>query len=86
VDGSVRRMELIRQCNDRHGHHPFFSRDQCGPHNPFLIGKEAARRYFEIMDQCAVVQQMRKDAGLNGSGFLACPAGKVLDPITNACK
>jgi metallo-beta-lactamase class B len=81
VDGSVRRMEIIRECDKPRHHH-----DQCGPHNPFLIGKEAARRYFEIMDQCAVVQQMRKDAGLNGSGFLACPAGKVLDPITNTCK
>jgi metallo-beta-lactamase class B len=86
VDGSIRRMDIIRECDDKHGHHKFGRHDVCGPHNPFLIGKEAARRYFEIMDQCAVVQQMRKDAGLNSSGFLVCPAGKVLDPITNTCK
>jgi metallo-beta-lactamase class B len=82
VDGSVRRMEEIRECNGRHG----WWRELCGLRNPFLIGKEAARRYFEIMDQCAVVQQMRKDAGLDGNGFLACTKPKVLDPITNTCK
>ena len=34
VDASLDRMEIIRECNDRRGHH-----DQCGPHNPFLIGQ-----------------------------------------------
>lgn len=81
VDGSVRRMELIRECRDGRGR-----QDVCGPHNPFLIGKEAARRYFEIMDQCAVVQGMRRAAGLDGNGFLACPKGQALDPKTNTCK
>lgn len=80
VDGSVRRMEIIRECNN-----PRTRNDQCGPHNPFLIGKEAARRYFEIMDQCAVVQQMRKDAGLDGNGFLSCKSPQVLNPITDTC-
>ena len=37
VDASLDRMEIIRECNDRRGR-----QDQCGPHNPFLIGKEAA--------------------------------------------
>jgi metallo-beta-lactamase class B len=68
VDGSIRRMELIRECNDRRGHQQFGRHDVCGPHNPFLIGKEAARRYFEIMDQCAVVQTMRTEAGLPSTG------------------
>ena len=63
VDGSIRRMELIRECNQpRHRH------DQCGPHNPFLLGREGARRYFEIMNQCAVVQYERAEAGLNNTG------------------
>jgi metallo-beta-lactamase class B len=75
VDGSIRRMEIIRECNDRHGHHKFGRHDQCGPHNPFLIGKEAARRYFEIMDQCAVVQTMRTQAGVDGTG-LKCLKGQ----------
>jgi metallo-beta-lactamase class B len=64
VDGSVRRMETIRECSNPRNRH-----DLCGPHNPFLIGKESARRYFEIMDQCAVVQTMRQEAGLDGNGF-----------------
>jgi metallo-beta-lactamase class B len=95
VDGSIRRMELIRECNDKQGPHIGWNdgrgyhkgwNDQECRNNPFLIGKDAARRYFEIMDQCAVVQQMRSASGLNGSGFLACPVGKVLDPLTNTCK
>jgi metallo-beta-lactamase class B len=79
VDGSIRRMEIIRECNDRRGHH-----DQCGPHNPFLIGKEAARRYFEIMNQCAVVRQEREQAGLSANG-LGCPDVSKLDTTTGIC-
>jgi len=63
VDGSFDRMEIIRECNDRRGRH-----DQCGRHNPFLIGREEARRYFEILEQCALVQLMRQEAGLNNDG------------------
>jgi metallo-beta-lactamase class B len=82
LDGSVRRMEEIRECNARHG----WWHELCGLRNPFLIGKEAARRYFEIMNQCSVVQQMRKDNGQDGNGFLACTRPQVLDPLTNTCK
>lgn len=64
VDGSIRRMEIIRECDD-----PRTRNDVCGPHNPFLIGKEAARRYFEIMDQCAVVRYEREAAGLPANGL-----------------
>jgi metallo-beta-lactamase class B len=72
VDGSIRRMELIRECDEPRNRHDNRGRkDLCGPHNPFLIGKEAARRYFEIMDQCAVVRWERENAGLpaNGLGY-----------------
>ena len=67
MDGSIRRMEIIRECQDKRGR-----QDVCGPHNPFLIGKEGARRYFEIMNQCAVVRYDREAAGLpaNGLGLL----------------
>jgi metallo-beta-lactamase class B len=63
VDASLHRMALIRECRNKSGRN-----DLCGPHNPFLIGKEAARSYFEIMEQCAVVQTMRQEAGLKPSG------------------
>jgi metallo-beta-lactamase class B len=69
VDGSIRRMEIIRECDDRDGHHGFFRHDQCGPHNPFLLGREGARRYFEIMNQCAVVRYEREKAGLARDGL-----------------
>ncbi|MGB5745329.1 MAG: MBL fold metallo-hydrolase [Desulfobacterales bacterium] len=64
VDGSLDRMAIIRRCNDRRGRH-----HQCGRHNPFLIGKKAARRYFEILEQCAVVQLYRQEAGLPDTGL-----------------
>jgi metallo-beta-lactamase class B len=64
VDGSIRRMEIIRECDDRRHRH-----DQCGPHNPFLIGKEGAKTYFEIMNQCAVVRYDREFAGLPANGL-----------------
>ena len=64
VDGSIRRMEIIRECQDKRGR-----QDVCGPHNPFLIGKEGARRYFEIMNQCAVVRYDREAAGLPRDGL-----------------
>ena len=68
VDASLDRMEMIRECNEpRHRH------DLCGPHNPFLIGEKAARRYFEIMDQCAVVQIKRQEAGLDNTGLKTLP-------------
>lgn len=76
VDASLDRMEIIRECDDRHGHHKFGRHDQCGPHNPFLIGEKAARRYFEIMDQCALVQKMRQEAGLDGTGLKTLPPPK----------
>jgi len=64
VDASLDRMEIIRECNDRRGRH-----HKCGRHNPFLLGKKGARRYFEIMDQCVVVQIAREEAGLNNTGL-----------------
>jgi hypothetical protein len=68
VDASLDRMEIIRECNDRHGRH-----DQCGPHNPFLIGKKAALRYFEIMDWCSEVQRNRQEAGIDSTGLNYLP-------------
>lgn len=64
VDGSIRRMEIIRECQGKRGR-----RDVCGPRNPFLLGHEGARRYFEIMNQCAVVRYMREAAGLPRDGL-----------------
>jgi metallo-beta-lactamase class B len=69
VDASLNRMKLIRECNDRQGR-----QNLCGSHNPFLIGKKAARRYFEIMDQCAVIQTMRQEAGLDNTGLKLLPS------------
>ena len=72
VDASLDRMAIIRQCEDRRARGrdggSKFHNQRCGQ-NPFLIGKEAARRYFEIMDQCALVQKMRQEAGLNSAGL-----------------
>jgi metallo-beta-lactamase class B len=68
VDASLDRMALIRGCRNKSGRN-----DLCGPHNPFLIGKTAARRYFEIMYQCAVVQTMRQKVGLSSSGLEKLP-------------
>jgi metallo-beta-lactamase class B len=68
VDASLDRMEIIRKCNDRHGCH-----DQCGPHNPFLIGKRSAVRYFEIMDWCSEVQRNRQEAGIDPTGLNYLP-------------
>ena len=79
VDGSIRRMEIIRECDKPRNRH-----DQCGPHNPFLIGQEGARRYFEIMNQCAVVRQEREAAGLPANG-LGCPDVSKLDTTTGIC-
>ena len=79
VDGSIRRMELIRECDDRNGRH-----NQCGRHNPFLIGREGARTYFEIMNQCAVVRYEREAAGLPMNG-LGCPDVSTLDTTTGKC-
>jgi len=75
VDGSIRRMEIIRECDN-----PRTRNDLCGPHNPFLLGETGARRYFEIMDQCAVVRYEREAAGLPANG-LGCPDGYVLERI-----
>ena len=68
VDGSLDRMEEIRRCDDRRGSH-----DQCGPHNPFLIGREEATRYMKILEQCAAVQLMRQQAGLDTDGIKYLP-------------
>jgi metallo-beta-lactamase class B len=68
VDASLDRMKMIRECND-----PRTRNDLCGPHNPFLLGEKAARRYFEIMDQCAVVQIKRQEAGLDNTGLKPLP-------------
>jgi metallo-beta-lactamase class B len=81
VDASLDRMEIIRECDDRNRHGRHDRHDQCGPHNPFLIGKVAARRYFEIMDQCALVQTMRQAAGIDPTG-LKC---LKVDPNTGKC-
>lgn len=78
VDASLDRMEIIRDCNDSHGHHNGWNKrkgwknKECR-RNPFLIGKKAARRYFEIMDQCALVQKMRQEAGLPNTGLVDVP-------------
>jgi metallo-beta-lactamase class B len=80
VDGSIRRMELIRECDDRHG----WWHELCRLRNPFLIGREGARRYFEIMNQCAVVRQEREKAGLSANG-LGCPDVSTLDTTTGIC-
>jgi metallo-beta-lactamase class B len=71
VDGSIRRMELIRNCKAS----SFCSckNKKCGPNNPFLIRKKAAKTYFEIMNQCAVVRYDRSDAGLPDNGLVAFP-------------
>jgi metallo-beta-lactamase class B len=86
VDASLDRLEIIRECdNRRRGHHDqsgIHNHDQCGPHNPFLIGKVDARRYFEIMDQCAVVQTVRQADGIDPTG-LKCLKG--LDTTTSTC-
>jgi len=55
VDGSVDRMAELR---DR----------QPGEANPFVIGKKDARRYFDILDQCAALAIVRAEAGLDMTG------------------
>jgi len=55
VDGSGHRMEVIRQSSP-------------GMPNPFVVGPEAVKAYFEIMAQAVTVQAMRQSAGLNASG------------------
>ncbi|SHO43769.1 MBL fold metallo-hydrolase [Desulfopila aestuarii] len=72
VDASLDRMEIIRECNDRRGQHKGWNKQECS-RNPFVIGRKAARRYFEIMDQCAVVQTMRQEAGINSTGLEELP-------------
>ena len=72
VDASLDRMEIIRECDERtSAHHGYKhgANDQRCLNNPFLIGKKAARRYFEIMDQCAEVQIKRQESGLNSTGL-----------------
>jgi len=55
VDGSVDRMAELRN-------------RQPGEANPFVIGKESARRYFDILDQCAALAIARAKAGLDMTG------------------
>lgn len=69
VDASLDRMKAIRECDTPRSHR----HDLCGHRNPFLIGEAAARRYFEIMDQCAVVQIQRQEAGLDATGLMRLP-------------
>lgn len=39
-----------------------------GASNPFVIGQESARRYIEILDQCAGLVMARNAAGLDDAG------------------
>jgi len=55
VDGSATRLEILRKSSP-------------GMANPFVVGPEAAKTYFEIMAQAVTVQAMRQSAGLNSSG------------------
>lgn len=55
VDGSGTRMEIVRKSSP-------------GMPNPFVIGPDAVKTYFEIMAQAVTVQAMRQAAGLNTSG------------------
>lgn len=55
VDGSLQRMKKLRNLQAREP-------------NPFIIGKQAARRYFDILDQCAAVAIKRAEAGLDITG------------------
>jgi metallo-beta-lactamase class B len=54
VDGSTNRMKIIR--------------DNPDSANPFVIGEEMTKAYFEIMAQAVKVQAARQAAGLNSSG------------------
>jgi metallo-beta-lactamase class B len=70
VDASLDRMAIIRECNERG--HKWWGSWQCA-HNPFLIGKKAAVRYFEIMDWCSEVQRNRQEAGIDPTGLNYLP-------------
>jgi metallo-beta-lactamase class B len=55
VDGSVERMAELRN-------------RQPDEANPFVIGTKDARRYFDILDQCAALAIARAEAGLDMTG------------------
>lgn len=55
VDGSEKKMEELRK-------------RQPGEPNPFVIGEDKAKRFFEILDQSAVVITLRQEAGLDETG------------------
>lgn len=55
VDGSIDRMAELRNRKPAEA-------------NPFVIGKEDARRYFDILDQCAALAIARANAGLDMTG------------------
>jgi metallo-beta-lactamase class B len=55
ADGSLEKMEQLRN-------------RKSGEPNPFVLGQERARRFFELLDQCAVVLTARQEAGLDETG------------------
>lgn len=55
VDGSGTRMETLRKSSP-------------GMPNPFVVGSQVVKTYFEIMAQAVTVQSKRQSAGLNASG------------------
>lgn len=62
VDGSLTMMDRLRN-------------RKAGDPNPFVFGQERARKFFELLDQSAVVLTLRQEAGLDETGTkLASPA------------
>ncbi|ETI88496.1 MBL fold metallo-hydrolase [Clostridium sp. LQ25] len=55
ADGSLEKMEELRNRKP-------------GDANPFILGQERSRRFFEVLDQCAVVLAARQEAGLDETG------------------
>lgn len=55
ADGSLDKMEELRNRKP-------------GDPNPFVLGQERSRRFFELLDQCAVVLTARQEAGLDETG------------------
>ncbi|MBU3217330.1 MBL fold metallo-hydrolase [Clostridium estertheticum] len=55
ADGSLEKMEELRNLKP-------------GEPNPFVLGQERSRRFFELLDQCAVILTGRQAAGLDETG------------------
>lgn len=55
VDGSLELMKKLRN-------------KKTGEPNPFVYGQERARRFFEVLDQCALVLAARQEFGLDETG------------------